>query len=58
MPVHRLRPTSPTGALASVSSPPPGGLSDRKAWPKAPLPNSDPVLSDRGYTKHPLTVLL
>ena len=29
-----LRPTSPTGALTSISSPPLDGLSDRKAWPK------------------------
>ena len=32
-PVFRLRPTSPIGALPSVSSPPPDGLSDQKAWP-------------------------
>ena len=30
----QLRSASPTGELASVSSPPPDGLSDRKAWPK------------------------
>ena len=36
--IFQLRPTSPTGALASVFSPPPDGLFDRKAWPKAPLP--------------------
>ena len=34
MPVFQFRPTSPTEALALISSPPPDGLSDRKAWPK------------------------
>ena len=33
-PVFRLQPTSPTGALASVSSQSPDSLFDRKAWPK------------------------
>ena len=42
-PVFRLRPTSPTGALAPVSSPPPDGLSDRKAWPNN-TSDSDPLL--------------
>ena len=39
----RLRPTSPTRALASVSSPPPDGLSDRKAWLNT-TSDSDPLL--------------
>ena len=34
VPVCRLRPTSPTGVLTSISSLPPDGLSDWKAWPK------------------------
>ena len=36
-PVCRLQPASPTGALDPVTSPPPDGLFDRKAWPKTPL---------------------
>ena len=47
----RLRPTSLTRALASVSSPPLDGLSNQKAWPKALLPTLTRV-SDRGCTKH------
>ena len=43
MPVFQLRPTSLTGALASVSSPPLDGLSDWKAWPNT-TSNSDPRL--------------
>ena len=39
----RLRPTSPTGVLALVSSPPPDVLSNRKAWPNT-TSDSDPLL--------------
>jgi len=49
-PVFRLRPTSPTGALASVFSPPPDDLSDRKAWPKHYF-RLRPHVSDRGTQK-------
>ena len=41
--VIQLWPTSPIGALASISSPPPDSLSDRKAWPNT-TSNSNPLL--------------
>ena len=49
-PVFRLRPTFPTEGLTSVSSPPPDGLSDRKAWPKHYF-RLRPHVSDRGMKK-------
>ena len=57
-PVHRFRPTSPTGAHTWVSSPPSNGLSNQKAWPKAPLPIPTLRSPTGGYAKHLLTVLL
>ena len=57
MAVFQLRPTAPTGALASISSPPPDGLSDRKAWPKHYF-RLRPHIADRGYAKTLLTALL
>ena len=48
--VFRLWPTPPTGALASVSSPPPDDLFDRKAWLKHYF-RLRPHISDWGTTK-------
>ena len=42
-PVFQLQPTSPTRGLTPVSSPPPDGLFDRRAWPNT-ASDSDPHL--------------
>ena len=49
-PVFRLQPSSLTGALTSISSPPPDGLSDWKAWPKHYF-RLQPHVSDWGTQK-------